>query len=690
MTFAPHATGKQIKTCQQSLSSANVTYYLGGDLNCQNWALTASAAGLTIDLGGHTLKACGTQSTFTRSDTIIHSATQPPAINSPSFDTVLMDGKGIRGHPNGSPFTIISISSVTDGTTTWIPGTDYLTYGPDAPSAGHGNFITSGWQINWNIAGHQPANGAPYTVNYTYSEPCAGFWYSAFEANMTGATSVPLANSNLDGITITNGVIDVRGAAPYSSGIHIYGATRAQITLSNLMILTDAPASSCALAIATNIIFKNIVCVSSGTKEYIRDHFDLSGILSASNVAPTLQYEISGVVDTGGGQSAIFNQAPNVNIHDNMLSNGVGTYSNDFQIETLGNGSSLYSNTVNSDCAKGQGSRGIGATTANARPAANISIHDNKFHVCEQPNNAEYARTPFSPVCEHGGTYGIQFDTVTSGSVYRNTVQADAKSCDAHGLRLTSIPPAATITTRNNTISASRIGNVNSRAYGLSCDDCEGGTVGNGDSFTGDSAAFFVDADGSMNFTVKGATLAKGSNPDANFHTITISQLTGIAGGQVCRGPLHCNATLWDVNYAGGAKKNDVVIGQTADGEPFDLCEDWSYMPTFMANGSPLSGATVTFTDAAANTNSYTTDSNGHLTGGSTQSATVYCPFNAAVAGVLQLPEVRYFNVASGNTPLSEARNPYSVSVTKSACATLKYELNVTKKTTEARSTTCP
>lgn len=702
LKFTHTTTGTAWTSCQQAMSADNTTYQLRADLTCTDWAATPTGDNITIDLNGYTLTASSHQSLFTANDQLTRDLTQsaPPSPAVPqTYDTVLVDGKG-NGVAQGSLFPIVSIQKIGNlsGASDYTPDVDFVstTY-----LSGHGNYIFPGDRINWYLAnptganactgpyGNQPACSATYFVAYTYSEPSAAVWFSASDNSVKGATSVPLSGSNLKTLTVKNGTIIVLGAAPYSSGIHLVSGGTAQVTFDTLQIFTNAIAGTCIYAPLFNVVYHNISCNNSGAQTYIRDHFDLSGISSSNNSAATLTYAITGVVTKGSAQAGIFNQVPSIDIHDNITSSGLSYYSNDFDIQNFGNNVNIYNNQVNCSAASGQGCRGIGVTTPTGIPATNINIYDNRVISHELPNNLEYGPSFGVPGCQAHGTYGIQYDTVGSGAVYNNKVTAQAKECDAHGLRVTSSASDATTTSYNNTVTASRIGDVPTKAYALSFDDCEGGVFGAGDTYTGDSAALFVDVDAAKNCTVKGATFAKGSNPDATFHTITITQLSGGGLGPFCTPT--CNIFLQDISYANGAAANDVSMNPTTPfGQPFSAIETWSYTPTFTANNTALSGASVLVTDTLGNSNTYTTDASGHLTGGSTMSSSVLAPFNAASGGVVALPQIRYFNVASGNTPSSEVSNPFAIAVSKSGCTTLNYSLTITAATTESRAVSCP
>lgn len=699
--FAAHAAGTQITTCHQALSVDNTTYYLATDLTCSDYAVTPTGDNITIDLGGHTLTACGTPNiTAILDDTITKGSGLD--FGDPRTDTVFMGGANVAGitrgpiqtlipgtphNPQGSSFAITSIEKIgdTSGASDYTPNVDFVstTY-----LSGHGTYIFPGAQINW-FGPHQPTT--TYHVAYHFSEPCAAIWFSASEAALIGATSIPLSGSNLKTLTVKNGNIRTLGAAPYSAGVHLSSGGTAQVVFDTLQIFTDSIAGNCIYAPLNNVTYKNVICYNGGTGTYIRDHFDLSGISSSNNQPFTLLYDITGIISKGSSQAGIFNQVPGINIHDNVLSSGLSYYSNDFEIQNFGNSVNIYNNFINCSVASGQGCRGIGATTPNGTPATNINIHDNVVITRELPNNLEYGEQSGGigvKGCQSHGTYAIQYDTIGSGAVQRNTGTAQAKECDAHALRITSTPIGATTTSDHNIFTASRISSVTTKAYALSFDDCEGGTFGAGDVFTGDSGVIFVDSDGSKNCLVKGATLTKGTNPDATYATIFISRQ---AGSPPCTGGTdHCNLFVQDVTFANGAALSDTSIDQTTGGQPFDVVAYWSYTPTIVANSSPLSGATVIITDNLGHTNTYTTDSSGLLTGGSTMASTVFAPFNAAVGGIVALPQIRYFNVASGSVPSSEVSNPYSIMISKSGCTTLNYNLTITALTTITKTVSCP
>lgn len=694
-TFKTNWTGTALTSCQQVMNSAGTTYVLNADLSCPSWAFDPTAANISIRGNGHTLTACTSPSTFAVvNEAVVKGSDVPPLSNIASIDTLKFAGKG-AANPVAGPFVVVSIEKIGDspGATDYTPFTDYidLSFGP----AGHGQFNFNGAQINW-IGGHQPTLGATYYVSYHYSEPCAPIWHSAFDPGMAGATTVPLDSSNVNGLDISDIIIRVgANATPYSQAIHIIGSTAAQITLSNVWGFVSNVAGSCADLNGQNVLWNSgLNCNNTGTKQYLRDYFGLTAWRNENNLAPSISGggDIVGLTATGSAQAGLYNLTPGIKIHGNNFAIGGGYYSNDFQLESFGDNVEIYNNNVNS-CLPNHGSRGIGVTTVNSDiPLTNVSIHNNKVCVQEQPNNLEYSVTQGVPVCQSHGTYGIQYDTASGGMLFANTVEARANgACDAHALRLTSTSVNSTFTFGpGDVFTAPRIGNITGKGYALSCDDCEGGTIGQGETFSGDSAAVFVDVDGAKNFTVKGATLGKGINPDSSFHTIIV---TGLFGGDIaslCSGTVHCNIFFQDTSYTNGASQSDVSIWEIVGTEHFDVVHQWSYTPTFVANSTPLSGASVLVTDNLGHSNTYTTDASGHLIGGSTMASTVYAPFNAAAASTIALPQIRYFNVASGNTPSSETSNPYSIAVSKAGCTTLNYSISLSAALTENRSVSCP
>ena len=195
----------------------------------------------------------------------------------------------------------------------------------------------------------------------------------------------------------------------------------------------------------------------------------------------------------------------------------------------------------------------------------NVTIDKNNIVVTELPQNAEYNG------CELGGTYGVQveFDTSFLPSppqnvhVSNNTIHAAAASCDAAGLRLTSMTPGGSVYYSGNNIVTTNT-RSSGHDYGISLDaDTEGTNdfVFSGNIFNSQFAYVYVDWDGA-NAVINGGQNFQGSPTyavyDANGYYDqreggpTFSQ--AITVDDSARGQIGCG------NYAGGP----VRVGATS------------------------------------------------------------------------------------------------------------------------------
>lgn len=94
-------------------------------------------------------------------------------------DLILLNGQ--------EAVTVLSIVSVVQGATTYVPTTDYV-LGTNT--------------VDWSPAGAEPAVGSQYTVTYTYTKPAAAKSYRRWDAQiiclaaaLTGTVSVQISDT---------------------------------------------------------------------------------------------------------------------------------------------------------------------------------------------------------------------------------------------------------------------------------------------------------------------------------------------------------------------------------------------------------------------------------------------------------------------------------------------------------------
>jgi hypothetical protein len=386
---------------------------------------------------------------------------------------------------------------------------------------------------------------------------------------------------------------------------------------------------------------------------------------------------------TGGPEGCIMWGNPNTNIYNNTCSQGnakavfttsstslvceanaytdaLGTLpinagtqcSNDFGLYAGGVGGSIFGNTVTP--LEGRGLF-IGG-------GSGMSLHDNIVNGAnELPNNSEYSG------CEIGGAYGLQFDNNgTNETAYNNTITAISNLCSASALRVTDSETYSNVS-HNNVYVAKRAagsastctGLINSQncAYGASFDGTTAGVplqfTSQNDSFTADSAMLFFDWDGPANQALLiSPTFTKGTNADSNFFHFAVFRN---GGGTI-------NVHVRDASFGSGVNPTDVYLpAQSSTNKAASLYIDWTHTVTIHNQaGSPISGATVTYTDA--------------LSGQECSTVT-----NSTGVATCLLTQYRLHNDTSANQ--TENRNPFTFTISAPGCTTQTGQESITAPT---------
>lgn len=362
-----------------------------------------------------------------------------------------------------------------------------------------------------------------------------------------------------------------------------------------------------------------------------------------------------------GNPNAVFTTAStSLSCDSNVYTNALGTLplnagtqcTNDFGLYARGVGGSIFGNTVTPQEGRGLFIGG----------GSGMSLHDNTVNAAQEfPNNSEYSG------CEIGGAFGLQFDDDgTNEAVYNNTVTAVSNLCSASALRVTDSETYSNIS-HNNVYIAKRAagspstctGLITSQncAYGASFDGTSTSVplqfISQNDSFTADSAMLFFDWDGPVNQALLiSPTFTKGSNADSNFFHFAVFR----------NGAGSVNVHVRDGGFGSGINPTDVYLpAQGPSNKAASLYIDWTHTITVHNQaGNPISGATVTYTNAQSN-----------------QECSIAT--NSAGVATCLLTQYRLNNDTGANQ--IESHNPFSFTISAPGCTTQTGQESITAPT---------
>lgn len=222
---------------------------------------------------------------------------------------------------------------------------------------------------------------------------------------------------------IKNGTIN-QGAdkGQQCNAIQVAEGSSDGLTVENVTFSTYGPLSRALDSINGNaIIFRNNTVHSYVSTIASRDNYD-GAIVYVENSGYGNKIH-DNTIDKGVQTAIYANQTPSNTNKTEIYNNTITLqtrYTNDFAI--VGNGSTIYNNTVN--CDSGENScRGIWAGGTGTK------VYSNTISVQELARNQEYNGCPL------GGAYGIQTETAVNTEVYGNTVTAYAGDCNSVAYR---------------------------------------------------------------------------------------------------------------------------------------------------------------------------------------------------------------------------------------------------------------
>jgi hypothetical protein len=364
-------------------------------------------------------------------------------------------------------------------------------------------------------------------------------------------------------------------------------------------------------------------------------------------------------------------------------------YTNDYAIGSCPPGGSVSYNYIHNVNGRGIGCVDIG--TGNQ-----LQVSGNYVISSEENVNGEYGPNGATPGgtwaggCELEGARGIEFRSTNGVELSGNTVSINSNHCGGAPLRWYSAPCAtdiscsgnASFNVHNNVLyanntSGSSTGNGNGDPvvcyfFGTFAGQTSGflSTPITDDSCTSDGDFAASDWDMAQGVTFVSATFARGSHPITPGGTSlpTAGHLVNWGGGAVGSGspPNENGWAFQDMSYQNGESEAENISTPSL---AHSATISWSYTLTVLSSkGGPLSGASVSITDAQNSNRTGITNSSGQVT--------------------FVLVDHVYQNTA-GSSGTRVNHNPNTVTIGASGCSSTTYGISITSTTADSKTLTC-
>jgi hypothetical protein len=672
-TFASCIAADPVSLGWQKLTdcSTNVAagqYYIDTDLHAANSCFSPNNANdVVIHLQGKSIFYGENSTEFDFADVAVTRSAS-------SASDVVSTGKGIWS----------SISSVTrignaPGASNYTQGVDFTFCTDTSYSTGHN--CGDGRSIVW-IGANKPANGATYYVTGKSKEAATAFFAAGLSGNVTGFSTVPVAGGGARSGLKCGKLVASANAPHWSSGMI---GTKTDMILEDIEWETSNPNAFNQHAWLnegqTGGEIRRVKATSASRWVLSRDNnhgalFRMMGVGVAGN--GTL-IENSSILDGVHVGFDVRNQ--NSIVRNNFVKMRSTKFTNSFAIGAYST-VEVYGNTISNfdPLDLSVGGRGIYLV-------GNAWAHNNPITCHGHNTNLEYSGCEIAGTDNPtGGVYCIQTEGSNSSHSDNNDVVAVADACGGRARRFSSVGTLASP-------AAAYFNNEVYRAFKTSA-AAPGAAVGlSATTFYSDTTNAIgaagvdsrIEADtynvewlNKGNATFKRLVLVKGtedakytcgnpantgvgicSHPDPNYHTF---RFQGYGDNQTI--------TCVDCEARNGASLTDVSgVAETAFYKHYDLWIKWTRTVHVDDGTHSVSGANVFMTDATGATWIGITDALGNAR--------------------LELPQWRIFNNAT-TAVNQEARNPYSLSISKSGCTTLNASgISVTATSTDNRALSC-
>jgi hypothetical protein len=326
---------------------------------------------------------------------------------------------------------------------------------------------------------------------------------------------------------------------------------------------------------------------------------------------------------TGGPQGALSTYAGNSVFQNNVMDPGsaAATNTNGFGYQSWGNAGTIQNNLVAGSGTGGSCTSCRGVQVSNVVQAvSNTVVQNNTIRTTALDNDAEY---PNCDSAQEAYSYGMQLitagasNTFTHNTFQGNKVVVTAGVCGGFGFSWSGTNQTGNVT-QNNHLECDLAGAP------VSLQACAGfrmdakqysyvdfGITSNHETILGDTSALHIWYDGTPSWTCSQCTFGHGTNPTSGWVFIDFYYGAGSGGGT---NPLY----FVDPTFLAGSESLTNLSTWTSNNRSLTSSYFIQFTQTVTvkgaSSGNPISGATVTYTDALSNKYTGTTNSSGVAT----------------------------------------------------------------------------
>jgi hypothetical protein len=359
-------------------------------------------------------------------------------------------------------------------------------------------------------------------------------------------------------------------------------------------------------------------CASVGCRE--NDQYYAVALADNKTQGGTQFYNNYG---TGGPQGALSTYAENSVFQYNVMSPGSlsATNTNGFGFQSWGNAGTVQNNLVAGDGMGGSCTSCRGIQVSNVvTGVSNTVVQNNTIRTTALDNDAEY---PNCDSAQEAYSYGMQLNTAGATNTFtNNTFQANkvvvtANACGGFGFSWSGTNQAGNVTQNNHlecdlvsapvSLQACAGFRMDAKQYSYA----DFGITSNHETILGDTSAVHMWYDGTPSWRCSQCTFGQGTHPASNWVFLDFYYGAQSGGGA---NPLYfvdptflagsesqTNLSTWTTNNPSNTSSYFIQFTQTVTVEG-------------ATSGNPVSGATVTYTDALSNQYTGMTNSSGVAT----------------------------------------------------------------------------
>jgi hypothetical protein len=331
------------------------------------------------------------------------------------------------------------------------------------------------------------------------------------------------------------------------------------------------------------------------------------------------------IVGTGGTQGGLVTNAPNSLVTNNHVSpgNSTSTNTNGFAYQDWGTNITMNNNIVVGTGPAGTcvSCRGIQISSVANNGTTGSQIENNDIYLYNLNNDSEYSG------CQIDGAFGMQINdagstaNLSGNTMQHNNITAVSGVCPATAFSWSStqtLDNGPNITRNNRFVceladgyTAGPCVGIRLAGYQYSSSAPDNGVESYGDYFQGDTADVWIYYAGTPTWTCNQCTFNKSSTAVSNW--VFFSYDSGLSSGA----PSH-PVIFIDPTFTGGAAESSNDLSSYASNNPlasfYYMIEFTQTVTVTGSSGNPISGATVTYTDALSNHYVGTSNANGVAT----------------------------------------------------------------------------